>query len=467
MFAVRGGVALTHLWFTASSTQKQARALAARCGAGWKMDAAELILLFASVVLVVRAYLEYYIQTASSEIAPNRWSWLIWTTTVGVEVFTFQAVSNDFATTAVFAASFVACCAITILVWGKSSWRTPSATELACVAASVGAIAVCFLFQDVWVGHLIALVAIPISFAPTYVSAWQDYRREQTSSWMWWTLGDLCALGYVLLRFETVHEIPYAGVEAMCHGIVWYLLRTGKLRAWRGASSEDAAWLEDRADAIEVRENHLGKAVFAAQPFEPGALIMTFGGKPTPGAQIPKTYLGAADRYMQIDHDLYLGPSGRADDYVNHSCNPNAGIRFASYGVFLVALRPIAAGEEITWDYSTTMHQNDWVMRCDCRDQACRGYVGQFLSLTKERRTHYLSAGVVAPYIVKWIEGREREPATVPVRVNASVADLQASVAAFAASALKGEAPAADKRAVPEPSSSAPQRAKRLNDRRT
>jgi hypothetical protein len=157
---------------------------------------------------------------------------------------------------------------------------------------------------------------------------------------------------------------------------------------------------------------------------------MKFGGKPTSGDALPKSYLGAADRYMQIDHDLYLGPSGNADDFVNHSCSPNAGIRFASYGVYLVALRPIARGEEICWDYSTTMHQNDWVMRCECRQRACRTYVGEFLSLPKPRRSYYLAAGVVAPYIVKWIEQNGAEP--VAAGRGASVADLQASVAAFA-----------------------------------
>jgi hypothetical protein len=249
---------------------------------------------------------------------------------------------------------------------------------------------------------------------------------------MWWTLGDLCALGYVLLRFNSAQELPYAAVEATCHGLAWYLLRSGRTGR-RSAPRIDApaAWLWETSSAVRVAENHLGKAVFAARPFEAGSLIMKFGGEPTSGADLPKTYLGAADRFMQIDHDLYLGPSGHADDFVNHSCNPNAGIRFASYGVFLVALRPIANGEEVCWDYSTTMHQNDWVMRCECQQRECRGYIGEFLSLPKERRTHYLAAGVVAPYIVKWIEQSGHGP-VAPVREGASVKDLQASIAAFA-----------------------------------
>jgi hypothetical protein len=395
------------------------------------MQAAELLLLFASILLTVRAYLEYYLQAAASEIAPNRWSWLIWTATTGVEVFTFQAVSADIFTTAVFAASFLACCAITILIWRRGAWRAPTTIELICVGASIVALALCVVLKEAWAGHVVALLAIPFSFAPTYVSAWEDYRREQTSSWMWWTLGDLCALGYVLLRLNSAHEIPYPAIEALCHALVWYLLRTGRLKTDR-REREPAAWLPNRAAAVRVGENHLGKAVFAARAFEPGAPIMKFGGKPTSGGALPKSYLGAADRYMQIDHDLYLGPSGNADDFVNHSCRPNAGIRFASYGVYLVALRPIASGEEICWDYSTTMHQNDWVMRCECRQRACRAYVGEFLALPKERRSYYLAAGVVAPYIVKWIEENAHAAPAAPRREGASVADLQASVAAFA-----------------------------------
>ena len=53
----------------------------------------------------------------------------------------------------------------------------------------------------------------------------------------------------------------------------------------------------------------------------------------------------------QVDEDLYMGPSGEADDYVNHSCDPNSAFLHRNGDHFLVALKPIAAGTELTFDY--------------------------------------------------------------------------------------------------------------------
>ncbi len=195
---------------------------------------------------------------------------------------------------------------------------------------------------------------------------------------------------------------------------------------------------------VVVGGNHLGRAVFAARPFHAGAVIMRFGGLAVRGAKVPHDYAGTADRFMQVDHDFYLGPSGGVDDYVNHSCDPNAGVKFADYAIILVALRPIAKGEEISWDYSTTMHDNKWLMKCECRAPACRALVGEFASLPEARRAYYLSAGVVAPYIVRALEGRQDRAAEPgrPTIPRSGLADLHRRVQDFVQE-LAGNRPAA------------------------
>lgn len=159
-----------------------------------------------------------------------------------------------------------------------------------------------------------------------------------------------------------------------------------------------------------IGDNHLGKAVFAARAFHKGAVIARFGGNATSGFRVPHNQSGAKDRFMQIDEDRFLGPSGGIDDFVNHSCAPNTGVRFTDYGIVLLVLREIAKGEEIAWDYSTTMHHNTWVMRCDCRAQGCRGLVGEFDALPPERQAYYLAEGVVAPFIVRAHAARSLAP---------------------------------------------------------
>jgi len=83
---------------------------------------------------------------------------------------------------------------------------------------------------------------------------------------------------------------------------------------------------------------------------------------------------------------------------VNHSCDPNCGI---VNGCDLVATRDIAEGEELAYDYSTTMDEDDWTMPCACGSARCRGVVRDFVSLPHEDRLRYLRQGVVMPFIAE------------------------------------------------------------------
>jgi hypothetical protein len=59
-------------------------------------------------------------------------------------------------------------------------------------------------------------------------------------------------------------------------------------------------------------------------------------------------------------------------NFLNHSCDPNAGYDGADA---IVALRPIAAGEEIRMDYGTFSFSFDHEFACRCGAPACRGRV--------------------------------------------------------------------------------------------
>ena len=54
---------------------------------------------------------------------------------------------------------------------------------------------------------------------------------------------------------------------------------------------------------------------------------------------------------------------------VNHSCDPNLGW---TDDTTLVALRDIAAGDELTLDYATVISDEDFVMMCHCETYRCR-----------------------------------------------------------------------------------------------
>ena len=100
---------------------------------------------------------------------------------------------------------------------------------------------------------------------------------------------------------------------------------------------------------------------------------------------------------LQIEATTYLDlqPPGV---FLNHSCVPNTGL---VESCFLVALRAIARGEELRFDYSTTMHEDHWTMTCGCGAVGCRGVVTDFRLLPTERQQHYLRLGIVQPFIVR------------------------------------------------------------------
>jgi len=66
-----------------------------------------------------------------------------------------------------------------------------------------------------------------------------------------------------------------------------------------------------------------------------------------------------------------------------------------------MAIRNIKEGEELSFDYSTTMDEDGWEMDCLCGDPACRNKVRDFRHLTPSLQDRYISLGVVMPYIVR------------------------------------------------------------------
>jgi SET domain-containing protein len=57
--------------------------------------------------------------------------------------------------------------------------------------------------------------------------------------------------------------------------------------------------------------------------------------------------------------------------FSNHSCDPNLAVQGQ---IVFVALRDIAAGEELTHDWATT-DDDDYTLECRCGSVACRGII--------------------------------------------------------------------------------------------
>jgi hypothetical protein len=132
---------------------------------------------------------------------------------------------------------------------------------------------------------------------------------------------------------------------------------------------------------LEVRQTpRTGRGVYAATPIDRGQRILEFQGVTLKSAELTDDMLA-----MQIGPDEWLCSDGSLlDDCVNHSCEPNAG--FTDGSPVLFALRFIEAGEEITWDYSTSIAETGWTLECRCGALTCRRVARSWGELTIAER---------------------------------------------------------------------------------
>jgi len=150
-----------------------------------------------------------------------------------------------------------------------------------------------------------------------------------------------------------------------------------------------------------VKNTKNGRGVFANRNFKKGEAIFEFHGNFCTYEESPTPYNEVEDHFVQIGENLYMGPSGNIDDFFNHSCNPNSGLKINGKKVFLIAIEDIKKDDEITWDYSTTMDEDDWEMDCNCDSKNCRGRIRDFKYLPSDIQKRYLDLGIVPEYISK------------------------------------------------------------------
>ena len=143
--------------------------------------------------------------------------------------------------------------------------------------------------------------------------------------------------------------------------------------------------------------------MFATRGFHRDERILSFR-----GPLLSTESVGDFTHTIQVGVDLFLGASGWIDDYVNHSCEPNCGLRSAPPRLELVSMRAIEPGEEITFDYSTGILDEPALDSCGCGSRLCRGRIGAFWDLDPGTRARYRRLGIVPEFVVQGRPGRSR-----------------------------------------------------------
>jgi hypothetical protein len=140
----------------------------------------------------------------------------------------------------------------------------------------------------------------------------------------------------------------------------------------------------------------VGRGVFAARRFLPGETILVFRG-PRVDRSDPVHHTPAGANLLQTGPRTYIDPEPPGV-FVNHSCRPNAGVGRERR---LFALVEILPGQEIRFDYSTTMDEDLWTMECLCGEAGCRGRVTDFRLLPLEVRQTAIARGAVPGFIAR------------------------------------------------------------------
>ena len=350
-------------------------------------------LMASAIILSGLAYYTYFKDFLHSSIAPNRYSWLIWTFAVVLEASTFHALSEDFVKSSGFIFSVACCFIICILVWKNSSKKLPPLIDILTLLVTVTGFSIWVVTNNPIIAHLVSVAIIPVSFFPTWNSALLNPFNEKSKAWLFWSISDLLILIVIISRLNQASELPFIIAELVCHAITYLMVSPIRFR-WEAKKLGETKFLR-------MGHNHLGLAVFAKKRFEKGERILRFTGEIFHIDELPDDYSGRQDQWVQIGANEFMGPSGRVDDYINHSCNPNSGLVFNEDGVVLIAIKNIEIGEEINWDYSTTMIGLDWSMHCECRSHNCRRRILGFDTVPQSEKMRYIGLGIVPKYILE------------------------------------------------------------------
>ena len=129
-----------------------------------------------------------------------------------------------------------------------------------------------------------------------------------------------------------------------------------------------------------------GKGAFATKPIRKGTRLIEYTGQIIPEDEADRRY---DDSKMKRHHTFLFqmcdgavaidaAVGGNDARFINHSCDPNCEPVEERGRIFIEAIRPIKAGEEILYNYGLTGdgdEHDDWKekYRCNCGASNCSG----------------------------------------------------------------------------------------------
>lgn len=119
-----------------------------------------------------------------------------------------------------------------------------------------------------------------------------------------------------------------------------------------------------------------GQGLFAEQAIRRGTKILRYIGQKITHAESERrltagnVYIFGLNERFAIDGNM---PKNTAR-YINHACDPNCHTEQFGNTIWIVAIRDIAAGEELTYNYGYELNDEP-AEPCYCGAQHCCGYI--------------------------------------------------------------------------------------------
>ncbi len=146
---------------------------------------------------------------------------------------------------------------------------------------------------------------------------------------------------------------------------------------------------------VKPANSYKGVGLFAGEPLLRGEKILHFKGELYDDEN-------SNVESMQIDENLFLQSTIGIDDNINHSCDPNAFVKWDSLDVD--CLKDIKNGDEITLNYDTFEYDlinmtENCSFKCNCGSKNCYKEIKSFKYLPMKEKIKLKP--LLSPFILR------------------------------------------------------------------
>ena len=164
------------------------------------------------------------------------------------------------------------------------------------------------------------------------------------------------------------------------------------------------------AHALVTRGSNIHRTgCYTTVPVKKGTFVVEYLGEIITKEEGDERYDGREHTYLfGLRDGSYVIDGTNVAAFINHSCDPNCETDEIKGHVWIIALRDIAAGEELTYDYNLYDGDEDDPAPCSCGAKNCRGTLYSEEELARRRRAHPMPAAQSKSKLSRMVRKKQR-----------------------------------------------------------